>query len=81
VTLEQLRAWRDHQAEKSVEPKFMGKPESWYENRHWFCINGHVSGYILRCEEDGDRCLACRAPVLLGPAIGEAEFADVLSRT
>jgi hypothetical protein len=75
MTLEQLRAWRDGEALKDTGPKFMNIPDAWYEDRHWFCTNGHVSSAFLKSEERGDRCLGCREPVLLGPPIGEDEFA------
>jgi hypothetical protein len=78
MTFEQLRDWRNDEAAKSTEEKFMGKPESWFVNLHWFCTNGHVSGVFLKTDT-GDRCLACREMVLMGPAIGEAEFAKVVA--
>lgn len=73
ISLEEMRAWRDAQAAASTEKKFMGKPESWYENLHWFCRRGHVSGVFLKAD-DGDRCLVCREPVIMGPPIGEDAF-------
>jgi hypothetical protein len=79
ISLDQLRAWRDGESAKAPGAKFMGLPDIWFEDRHWFCTNGHVSRTFLKCEEDGDRCLGCRQPVLLGPAIGEAEFADIIT--
>jgi hypothetical protein len=56
---------------------FLGKPDSWYQDIHWFCPNGHVSGNFLK-SDDGDLCLACREPVLMGPALGEAEFLELI---
>lgn len=77
-----LIAWRDAEAkaaEARGELMFMGKPDAWYDDPHWFCEGGHVSGTYLKCEEEGNRCLACHAPVFLGPHIGEREFAPILA--
>lgn len=56
---------------------FMGKPERWYKDPHWFCGNGHVSRMYLS-GDDGDRCLVCQLPVLMGPAISEEAFLPIL---
>ncbi|HEX5213300.1 MAG TPA: hypothetical protein VFW22_16365 [Pseudolabrys sp.] len=77
-----LLLWRDDVANSEQErgrALFMGKPDAWYEDPHWFCINGHVSGRYLSTETRGERCLACGAPVILGPPIGEAAFAPILA--
>lgn len=77
-----LIAWRDAEAAAAKargERMFMGKPEAWYEDPHFFCINGHVSGCVLGSELRGDICLACDEPVILGPRIGEAEFAPIIA--
>lgn len=77
ATIEQIRQWRDSVAALSPGPHFMGKPEAWFEDLHWFCPNGHVSGRFLKCE-DADRCLACREPVLMGPPMSERQFQEML---
>ena len=41
-------------------------------------MNGHVSGVCLKSENDGDLCLACHEPIVLGPLMGETEFAKEL---
>lgn len=50
-------------------PRFFGLPDRWYEKPRWRCINGHVSGVHLRCDDGGPaaRCLAadCGEPVWL----------------
>lgn len=38
---------------------FGGKPDRWFENPKWKCINNHVSRRYLKSEEKGDLCLAC----------------------
>lgn len=77
VEIRKIREWRTRLALADPRPHFMGKPEAWYDDPHWFCGNGHVSGMFLKTD-DGDMCLACRAPVCMGPPIGEAEFKKVL---
>lgn len=45
---------------------FMGKPDRWWADPHWRCINGHVSTMIIKSEARGcDICSACREPVYL----------------
>jgi hypothetical protein len=81
ATIEDIRVWRDGIAARKAATgaeMFLGKPKKWFEDIHWFCPNGHVSGAFLKCEEEGDLCLACHQPVLMGPAMTEAEFALVL---
>lgn len=76
-----IRTWRDAEAVAANargEPMFMGKPDAWFEDTHWFCVNGHVSGNYLKSEERGELCLECREPVILGPTIGERAFAPIL---
>lgn len=76
--VEQIRKWRNALAvETPVEQRFMGRPNAWYEDLHWFCPNGHVSGVFLKAE-DLDRCLACGEPVLMGPPMGEKEFGSLV---
>jgi hypothetical protein len=79
VRLRRLMAWRDRRARQAIldgAPAFCGKPEAWFEDPTWACSAGHVSGMILKCEEDGDLCLACMRPVILiPPSVGEAELA------
>ena len=77
ATITQVRAWRDACAVAALEQgaeMFMGKPAAWYEDTHWFCPNGHVSGNYLKSEEKGELCLECRQPVALGPQIGESIY-------
>jgi hypothetical protein len=76
-----VKAWRDNEARAEIDAGakvFMGKPDRWYEDPHWFCENGHVSGNFLKSDEHGDLCLQCHEPVILGPNIGEAAFAPIL---
>lgn len=79
--IEHIRRWRDGLAKEAAargEKMFMGKPDAWFRDVHWFCPNGHVSGVFLG-SETADLCLACHEPVLMGPAMGEAEFAPILA--
>jgi hypothetical protein len=81
--IEAVRKWRDGLAAESRargEPIFIRLPEEWFKDIHYFCGNGHVSGNIMLSEEDGDCCLSCSSNVLMGPPIGEAEFAPILKR-
>ncbi len=57
---------------------FKGRPDAWFEDLHWFCANGHVSGNYLKSESRGECCLACHAPVCMGPPIGERQFKPIL---
>lgn len=51
---------------KELGPRFLGLPERWYdEGPKWRCETGHVSTRYLKCEEDGNVCLACRKPIYL----------------
>lgn len=80
MNINQLRAWRDAEAAKAIATgarSFLGRPTAWYDDIHWFCQNGHVSAMCLGSELEGDLCLACHEPVILGPAIGEAKFANI----
>lgn len=80
--LRALYVWRNEAAkaeEATGEKMFLGKPERWFEDVSWGCTTGHVSRTILKCEEDGDRCLECNAPVLMiPPEFGEAKFGPVM---
>lgn len=40
------------------------KPERWWDNAHWRCLNGHVSTSLLGTE-NGRVCLACQGQVWL----------------
>lgn len=54
----------------------MGIPDSWYEDPHWQCGNGHVSTRYLKSEEHGAVCLACGKPVcLIEPGTKEVSMA------
>lgn len=79
-----LREWRDRELTRAIEDGemlFMGFPSTWIEDPHWFCANGHVSGVYLKSEGEGNLCLACLTPVLLGPArIGEQYFRATIAR-
>jgi len=48
---------------------FLGTPDRWYRDPgpRWRCPDGHVSTFVLKCEERGDCCLAagCGEPVWL----------------
>lgn len=76
--LKKLITWRNTIAQKEInagETEFLGKPDYWFKTPSWFCVNGHVSETFLKCEEDGDLCLACFSNVILGPPnITEVEF-------
>ena len=72
-----LIPWRASEIVRAGGDLFLGLPEKWLDDPHFFCENGHVSRVILK--GDGDRCLACYNPVILGPPIGEQEFALVLN--
>jgi hypothetical protein len=76
ATIADIRRWRDmlaKQADERGEKMFLGKPDAWFDDLHWFCPNGHVSGIFLS-GDSGDRCLACGEPVLMGPPMTEKEF-------
>lgn len=80
---DRLREWRDATATAEIasgKTHFMGKPDDWYEDPHWFCENGHVSGRYLKSEEEGSLCLGCRKPVFMGPKMGEAAFSSIVNR-
>lgn len=46
---------------------WMERPERWWDNPHWRCVNDHVSTMYLKSEEHGAQCLAanCRQPMHL----------------
>jgi hypothetical protein len=77
-----LRAWQSGEAAKEAArgvPLWLDRiPETWLDDPHWFCPNGHVSGVYLKSEERGDLCLACMEPVMLGPKIGEQAFSVIM---
>ena len=78
MSVERLREWRDAHArvaELEGAPMFLGKPEAWFEDVHWFCANGHVSAVFLK--SDDDLCLACHEKVLMGPAMTEEQFGPI----
>lgn len=82
LLLSGLAKWRDDLAQEAAargEEMFMGLPDYWYGNPHWFCVNGHVSQVVLRREGGPSRCLACRGVVVIGPALSEEDFAPVLA--
>ncbi len=75
-----LKGWRDDLRDKEKAKGvswFCGFPEAWVADPHFMCVNGHVSGNILSSEEEGDLCLACRQPTVLGPLMGEGEFGPI----
>lgn len=47
-------------------PFFVGRPERWWDDPTWRCLNDHVSKRYLKSEELGANvCLACREPITL----------------
>jgi hypothetical protein len=77
ITDEDVFIWREKLAAneaESGESMFLGKPERWFEDIHFACKNGHVSGNCLKTEL-GDRCLACNEYVRMIAPMGEEEFA------
>lgn len=76
MTLDQIHAWRNSIAatwKRAGAPMFLDLPDAWYEEPHWFCVNGHVSTMYIR-SETAARCPACGQNVILGPPVGEEEF-------
>lgn len=72
--------WREdlaRAAQSRGDEMFMGVPEAWFDVPHWFCAQGHVSRVYLRTDS-GARCMACQGEALLGPAMNEADFAQVI---
>lgn len=71
MTLEELdvQIGQVAQAElgRELGSMFMGKPDRWWDNPHWRCMNEHVSTRYLKSEIHGALCLAggCHQPVLL----------------
>ena len=75
-----LMSWWESErqiATDAGEVLFLGVPDKWFDDPNYFCENGHVSKNILS-GDDGDRCLACMKPTIIGPPIREQEFALVL---
>lgn len=68
VDLDELLLLRAKAAFQSDEPKFMGLPDAWFDDRTVICQNGHVSTSILKTDR-GDRCLACTSQVLMVPPV------------
>lgn len=80
LTLVALIEWREdlaRTAEARGQEMFMGIPDAWFDDPHWFCINGHVSHRYLRTDT-GSRCLACLDTAILGPAMTEGQFCTVI---
>lgn len=44
---------------------FMGRPDRWFEEPRWRCVNDHVSTMYLKSEETGALCLECYEPLVL----------------
>lgn len=81
--LNRLTAWREAKRRDAIAVgvgTFMHFPDEWLADPHWICTLGHVSGRFLK-GDGGDRCLVCRAPVILGPPITEGALALELART
>lgn len=79
--LRRLRAWRTHRAQAEIAlgvPSFLGKPHDWYEDVHWACVNGHVSGACLVSDERGDLCLGCGESVIMIEPMTESAFAEII---
>jgi hypothetical protein len=51
--------------EKTQNDTWYGKPERWYDNPTWRCLNNHVSKTYLKSEEKGSICLKCYSNVYL----------------
>lgn len=80
-TLRALVEWREdlaRSAEARGEEMFMGIPDAWFDDPHWFCTSGHVSRVYLRTDT-GSRCVACRNAALLGPSMTEKQFGTVIA--
>ena len=63
-----LRARLEEIGKREVGTMFLGKPDRWYEDPHWRCVNGHVSTFYLNSEAVGAcLCLAagCFQPLYL----------------
>lgn len=67
ITFEALFAMRNELAAAELGPRFLGKPDRWYDQGPRFrCTNGHVSSMVLKSESLGrDACLACEEPTVL----------------
>lgn len=77
-----LVEWRNQRALDAGDggdEVFMGLPDSWYDDIHFGCAEGHVSNTVLTTESRGDRCLACGNPACIIPAMTETEFAAELA--
>lgn len=58
--LERTRVLIEYE-ERRGEKMFLGVPDRWLAEGPLFrCTSGHVSSSILKSEEQGDLCLACR---------------------
>lgn len=74
-----IREWSLRLAESCEDDgdeMFLGMPDAWYEERTLFCADGHVS-HVSLGTDDGDRCLSCRRPLVLGPSMTEADFTTI----
>jgi hypothetical protein len=66
-TLDELQAALEPHIDRALhrgEPMFMGKPDRWYEDAHWRCLNHHVSTMLLKTQR-GSVCLECGEPAVL----------------
>lgn len=75
-----LIAWREdlaRAAEARGHAMFMFLPDAWFDDPHWFCAQGHVRRTYLR-SDSGARCMACQGEAVLGPAMSEADFSQVI---
>lgn len=51
---------------KESGPLFMGKPDRWYDDPHYRCLNDHVTTYYLKSEACGcSLCLKCYTQTFL----------------
>lgn len=58
-TITELRAQLVAIGEAEDGPMFMERPDRWWDNAHYRCVNGHVSTTVLKSERLGrDACLA-----------------------
>lgn len=61
-------------------PKFMGKPDAWYDVHEWYCECLWHGPSCVRAEEGlRDRCPVCGSGVLIGPPPGTLNAEKLLA--
>lgn len=67
IKFDELLAMRNDLAASEPGPRFLSKPDRWFDEGPRFrCTNGHVSSMVLKSEALGrDACLACKEPTVL----------------